>query len=111
MASLNFGQALERLKNGDSVCRNGWNGKNMFIYLNHGNTPVSLPLREDGQTPLIDGVPQSLFVLGDEGTVTRLPNINMKTATGSTVTGWLASQADLLAEDWGVCSAVEVTPA
>ena len=34
------------------------------------------------------------------GTITRLPNLNMRAATGSTVTGWLASQTDILAEDW-----------
>lgn len=99
---MNFGEAIAELKNGKNVSRQGWNGKGMFIYLNYGNTPESLPVNEDGSATLIEGVPQNLFVLGDEGTVVRLPNLNMKAATGSTVTGWLASQTDILAKDWGI---------
>lgn len=30
---MNFGQALEAMKNGEHVARNGWNGKGMFVYL------------------------------------------------------------------------------
>ena len=100
---MNFGQVIEALKEGKSVIRNGWNGKGMFIYLNRGSHDFS---SKDGETveivSEIDGVSAVLFDGGDKGTVTRLPNLNMRTATGSTVTGWLASQTDLLAEDWGI---------
>ena len=51
---------------------------------------------------LIDGVHPDLFEKGATGTVTRLPNINMRAASGATVTGWLASQTDILAEDWTI---------
>ncbi len=30
---MNFGQAIEELKNGNFVRRSGWNGKNMYLYL------------------------------------------------------------------------------
>lgn len=100
---MNFGQAIEGLKEGKSVSRNGWNGKGMFIYLNKGSHDFH---SKDGINvdiiPQIDGVSVTLFEGGDTGTVTRLPNLNMKSATGSTVTGWLPSQTDLLAEDWGI---------
>jgi len=83
------------LKQGERVAREGWNGKGMFLYLNKGETPV-LPDRET----TIEGVSDHLFDLGEDDCDLRLPNINMKTASGSIVTGWLASQTDMLAEDW-----------
>ena len=92
---MNFGTAIERLKQGGKIARNGWNGKGMFLFLNKGSHPAP----DEFET--IEGVRRDLFEHGDEGTVTRLPNINMKAATGSIVTGWLASQTDILAEDWG----------
>lgn len=49
---------------------------------------------------IFEGIMFDLFQTGDAGTVPRLPNIIMKTATGSTLTGWLASQTDILSEDW-----------
>lgn len=103
---MNFGDAIEKLKNGEKIARCGWNGKNMFIYLNKGcidyrslkNIDGSLINKEDlGE---IDGVHLSLFECGDAGIITRMPNINMKTASGNIVTGWLASQTDILASDW-----------
>lgn len=93
MENLNFGEAIEALKDGKCVARNGWNGKGMYIYLNKGNVYAL-----DGTH--IDGISASLFETGDTGTITRLPNLNMRSANGSIVTGWLASQTDILAEDW-----------
>ena len=97
VGGLSFGEALEYLKNECRIARAGWNGKGMFIYLNKGST-TSLPSRET----TIEGISDHLFELGDDDTVTRLPNINMRAASGSTVTGWLASQTDILAEDWEI---------
>lgn len=95
MKNGNFGMAIEEMKAGRSVWREGWNGKGMLIYINQGSQDASLPR---GET--IEGIDARFFENGDTGTVTRLPNINMKNAAGSTVTGWLASQVDMLAEDW-----------
>jgi hypothetical protein len=97
-AGLTFGEAVEAMKVGERVAREGWNGKGMFVWLNRGSTDC-LPDRET----TIEGVSDHLFDLGDDDTIVRLPNINMRAATGSTVTGWLASQTDILAEDWGIC--------
>lgn len=94
---MTFGEALQALKDGRRVARKGWNGKGMFLFLNQGSIDTT---RTDPNSA-IDGVPTRLFSLdGDENTVTRLPNINMRAASGATVTGWLASQTDMLAEDW-----------
>ena len=95
---VTFGEAIKALKEGKCIARNGWNGKGMHVYLNKGN------VFKDPECDLafteIEGIKVELFEHGDIGTVTRLPNLNMKSATGSTVTGWLASQTDILAEDW-----------
>ena len=103
---MTFGQALDILKAGGVVAREGWNGKGMFIYLNKGNFDGAALGFKDGAQPApdhgstIDGIRLGLFSAGDNGTAVRLPNINMRAASGAIVTGWLASQSDMLAEDW-----------
>jgi hypothetical protein len=84
--SEDFGGALSALKAGQRVCRAGWNGKGMFLFLVPGSTfKVNRP-------PLLGIYP--------EGTeVEYHAHIDMKTAQGYVVP-WLASQADLLATDW-----------
>jgi hypothetical protein len=81
-----FGVALDAVKAGFRAARVGWNGKGMFIFLVPGSTfTVNRP-------PLLGIYP--------EGTrVNYHAHIDMKTADG-TVVPWLASQTDLLAEDW-----------
>lgn len=87
--SLNFGQALEALKRGEKVARVGWNGKGMWLVLQKAY-PQGIPINRN--TAEATGLP--------EGTVCKfLPYIMMKTATGEFVP-WLASQTDVLAEDW-----------
>jgi hypothetical protein len=82
----NFSQALNHIKEGDKVARSGWNGKGMFLFLVQGSTfKVNRP-------PLLG--------IYEEGTeVNYHAHIDMKTADGQVVP-WLASQTDLLAEDW-----------
>lgn len=100
---MNFGQAIEHLKFGHRVARAGWNGKGMFLFLNPGSFDASQFDGLPGLPAEIDGIPTRLFSeKGDVGTITRLPNINMRAASGATVTGWLASQTDMLAEDWSL---------
>ncbi|BEV44407.1 DUF2829 domain-containing protein [Afipia carboxidovorans] len=103
---MDFGKALGLLRAGQRVARKGWNGKGMFIFLNKGNFDGAALGFKPGDQPTaghpstIDGISLGLFENGAAGTSTRLPNINMRTASGATVTGWLASQNDLLADDW-----------
>lgn len=68
---MNFGDALFNLKAGEKVTRRGWNGKGMWLAL---------------QIP-------------DAHSKMSLPYIYMKTADDKLVP-WLASQTDVLAEDW-----------
>lgn len=84
--SLNFGKAIEALKEGKRVARVGWNGKGMFLFLVPGsNFRVN-------REPL-------LSIMGEGAEVTYRPHIDMKDAEGKVVP-WLASQTDMLAEDW-----------
>lgn len=99
---LNFGDAIEAMKAGKCVARAGWNGKGMFVYLNEGSVDANGADAGKFAANSINGVDVQLFQCGDTGTATRMPNINMQAADGSTVTGWLASQTDILAEDWTI---------
>jgi hypothetical protein len=82
---VSFSKALDALKSGSRIARVGWNGKGMWLRLVTSRGFVTIP----GEN--------------DEGSVTLSlsPYIEMKTADGCLVP-WLASQTDLLAEDWWV---------
>lgn len=73
-----FGWAIQQLKSGEKVSREGWNGKGMWLAL---------------QTP-------------DENSKMSLPYIYMSTVDGKLVP-WLASQTDMLSTDWGHPELVE----
>lgn len=86
-----FGNALTWAKNGQKIFRLGWNGKGMFVVYQKGY-PDGVPINKN--TAEATGIP--------EGTVTKFrPYLMMKTADDSFVP-WLASQSDILAEDWQV---------
>jgi len=85
---MDFADALKHLKAGARLFRKGWNGANMYIYLVDGST------FEVNRAPL-----DKFFKPGTE--VTYLPHLDMYTASGECVP-WLASQTDILAEDWAV---------
>jgi hypothetical protein len=93
-----FGEAIEAMNNGLMVSRSGWNGKNMFVYKTVGNI-VSKDF-----IPKFASLPQSVkyFLERKDGDVVFHPSITMYTAAGEMQPGWLASQADILAQDWGV---------
>lgn len=97
--NLNFGQALEALKNRQLVSREGWNGKGMFLFI-AGGAEHSIPKSEDTWCPL----PRNVFdkMIGDKDRLDYKVTeyICMKAADGTIVNGWLASQTDMLAKDW-----------
>ena len=80
---MNFGKAIDLLKEGKKLTRKGWNGKNQYIEL---ATNISYK-NADGE----------------------IININHKTmgnkaiafiGTSGVQIGWLASQSDMLSDDW-----------
>lgn len=93
---MNFGQALEALKQGRKVARKGWNGKGMFIYLVRGQEVTYKDLRNEAKEALATtpGTPFDIIKING--------HIDMFAADGSIVVGWLASQTDMLAEDWEI---------
>lgn len=93
MKPFDFSEALVKLRLGYQLRRQGWNGKGMFVYLVQGSTFVV------NRPPLL-----GIYAEGTE--VKYLPHIDMKTADGCFVP-WLASQTDLLAEDWEVCPPIQ----
>lgn len=95
MKLMTFSEALDAMKLGHRVAREGWNGKGMFVWINPGSYP------NDGRDQShVNGVSFEFFERGDKDTSVRMPCFNMRAADGSTVVGWLASQTDMLAEDW-----------
>lgn len=88
---MNFGQAIESLKSGKKVARSGWNGKGMFLILVSGTDAI----KPYPNTPY-DNVVKHV----NKEKINILPHIDMYTAQGDMACGWLASQADMLAEDW-----------
>lgn len=85
---MTFGLALEALRKGQRVARAGWNGKGMWLTMDPGSTVNEL--REGS----------AYHKAGLRGPITINPHIDMKTATGEMQPGWLASQTDMLADDW-----------
>ena len=81
---MSFGDALEAMKQGKRVARKGWNGKDMYVFLAFEPDFVT-----DADISPFD---QLEVEVGDM--------LVMKTAQNTFQPGWLASQADMLAEDW-----------
>lgn len=96
---MNFGEAIEAAKSGQRIQRAGWNGRGMFVYMERGSIAQrNLPKVADD----VGGVPLRLFDFGGNGDRTRNPCLVMISAAGVEVPGWLASQTDMVAEDWRV---------
>lgn len=95
---MTFGQAIEALKAGQRVARAGWNGKGMWLSLSAGGgrlTPADAFWSKNNR----EYAEQQHHL---NGHAMVLPCVTMKTADGSILMGWLASQTDMLAEDWRV---------
>lgn len=83
---LNFGAALEALKQGKKVARHGWNGKGMYLYyVSEGRYPVKMDIAKE--------------IADKEGMVSYGAYIAIKSVSG-VVYIWNPSQQDLFADDW-----------
>lgn len=97
---MTFGLALEAVKAGYKVARAGWNGKAMWIALSGSTTEPRNVAYEN-----LWSKHASEFARLNGGSAEVLPSIIMKTADGKILMGWLASQTDMLAEDWVILPA------
>ena len=82
---MDFGDAIKAMKNGEKVTRKGWNGKGLSVELQkpdeHSKMTLPYLFMNYPSTPASDTAPTN--------------HINAKVP-------WLASQTDMLAEDWEV---------
>jgi hypothetical protein len=93
--AMSFGLALEALKLGKKVARQGWNGKGMWLSL-------SGPERRLSHEQFWSNNNGDFARQQPDGQATVLPSICMKTADDKILMGWLASQTDMLADDWHI---------
>lgn len=82
---MTFGEAIAKLKQGYRVSRSGWNGKNQYIELASNISYVN----PDGEVVNADH-----SAIGNQAVAF--------VGTSGVQLGWLASQADMLADDWEV---------
>jgi len=104
MKEITFSEALEAVKKGKLIARKGWNGKKMFVFMRPADE-----LHIDMVVNKVKSLPQSvkdyyaqdgIDVTNPADTVKFTAYLCMKAADGTVVNGWLASQTDMLAEDW-----------
>lgn len=81
---MNFGEALEAVKEGKRIARKGWNGKGMYVYYIPANSYKAIT--EVAREEFGDMVPYNPYF--------AIKNIN------NTVSTWVPSVNDCLAEDW-----------
>ena len=80
---MNFGKAIEAIKLGKKAARKGWNGKKQYIQLATGISYKSMSGEIVNCEHEAIGNKAIVFV-----------------GTSGVQMGWLASQADMLADDW-----------
>jgi hypothetical protein len=84
LGKLDFSDALALVKRGGRVAREGWNGKGMWLFFT-----------DNWSSSVSGNAPENFH---------QKPWIGMKTADDGFVP-WVASQSDLLADDWEEVSA------
>lgn len=93
---MSFGLAIEAMKRGHKVARKGWNGKDMLIvYMSGMELP---PYNTQGTERKVND--RTAKLIGEDTPLVTLPYIAMWTADQKWLPGWLASQTDMLADDW-----------
>jgi hypothetical protein len=91
---MTFGVALEALKDGHRIARQGWSGKNMWLMYVDGTGGLEARPGTPYHTAIALGDKTRTVVVNIKG------HIDMMCADGEMQPGWLASQQDLLAHDW-----------
>lgn len=93
VGGLSFGHALEALKKGYRIARAGWHGKRAYIWL----LPAATVKAEWCREPHLKEVAEA-----NGGEIEAVGSICMMTADRKILTGWLASQTDMLVDDWAI---------
>lgn len=108
--NVNFGTALEAVKQGKLITRPSWNGKGMFIFMRPADE-----LHIDMVIDKVKSLPQSIkdyylqdvtykgeriYPADDSDTVKFTAYLCLKGVNGTIINGWIPTQSDMLAEDW-----------
>lgn len=98
VGNLTFGDAINLAKSGYKIARSGWNGKNMFVVYME---PLYLPPfnTQDTNRKVDD---RTAKWIGEDKPLDCQPYFAMYNAQEQWIPGWLASQSDMLAEDWTI---------
>lgn len=103
--NLTFGQAIEAVKEGKLIAREGWNGKGMFVFM-RPEQKLALTVLLGTVATLPNGVKNHYelkyrpITAENNPVITFTAYLCMKAADDTIVNGWLASQTDMLANDW-----------
>lgn len=93
---MTFGHAIEAAKAGMKISRAGWNGKGMFVvYMPPMNLP---PANTQGTDRKVND--RTAKWIGEDAPLDCVGYFAMYSAQKQWIPGWLASQTDMLAEDW-----------
>ena len=98
MTSINFGKAIEALKAGFAIRRNGWNGKGLFVIKQvpcHINSDI---------IPNMQSLPQSAkdILMAREKPQINYTNQMLIINQDGRADSWAPSSSDIFAEDWEV---------
>ena len=108
---MNFPDALSELRAGHLIRRSGWNGKNMFLFMRpvYSSKPSDLVGLSSIPSAVIDYYVNKFQPTEDrlEPLIFFAGTVCLKAADDFIVNGWLASQTDLLAEDWEIAYDIE----
>lgn len=86
---MDFSEALKLIKAGDKLCRAGWNGRDMFVYIVPG---AKYPVSRNTNGTMVDHA-------DSDGLVSYNTYMAIKNVDG-TVSTWVPSVNDCLSEDW-----------
>jgi hypothetical protein len=99
--NMTFGQAIEAMKQGKRVARKRWNDNSVFLWI--------VPAEKIYVDECADGISEKI-AKDNEGEILMLGAIRMYTHTENgrraILTGWLASQSDMLSEDWEIVQSI-----
>ncbi len=92
---MDFGDAIRAMKQGKKVARKGWNGKGMFLWLKPATSIKAEWCKDETLKGLVEANGGEILGLG-----TVCMYTHDSTGRKAILTGWLASQSDMLYEDW-----------
>lgn len=92
---MDFGDAIRAMKQGKKVARRGWNGKGMYLWLKPATSIKAEWCKDETLKGLVEANGGEILGLG-----TVCMYTHDSTGRKAILTGWLASQSDMLLDDW-----------